>query len=58
VQDDAQPVGRQLPHRQTGNFDFKSILPVSYSIPFDGAAGQLLRTMGRIRSGPHTFISQ
>jgi len=38
---------RQLPHRQAGNFNFKSILPVSCSIPLDGAAGQLLRMMGR-----------
>jgi Dioxygenase len=38
---------RQLPHRQAGNFNFKSILPVSCSTPLDGAAGQLLRMMGR-----------
>ncbi len=38
---------RQLPHQQAGNFNFKSILPVSCSIPLDGAAGQLIRMMGR-----------
>ncbi len=50
VQDDAQPEGhlRASFHTdESGSFSFKSILPVSYPIPDDGPAGQLLRMMGR-----------
>jgi hydroxyquinol 1,2-dioxygenase len=50
VQDDAQPEGHLRASFRTderGRFSFKSILPVSYPIPDDGPAGQLLQMMGR-----------
>ncbi len=50
VQDDAQPEGHLRASFRTderGNFSFKSGLPVSYPIPDDGPAGQLLQMMGR-----------
>ncbi len=50
VQDDAQPDGHLRASFRTderGKFSFKSILPVSYPIPDDGPAGQLLQMMGR-----------
>ena len=50
VQDDAQPEGHLRVSFRTderGNFSFKSVLPVSYPIPDDGPAGQLLQMMGR-----------
>jgi hydroxyquinol 1,2-dioxygenase len=50
VQDDAQPEGHLRASFRTderGTFSFKSILPVSYPIPDDGPAGQLLQMMGR-----------
>ena len=50
VQDDAQPEGHLRASFRTderGAFSFKSILPVSYPIPDDGPAGQLLQMMGR-----------
>jgi protocatechuate 3,4-dioxygenase beta subunit len=50
VQDDAQPEGHLRASFRTdarGTFTFKSILPVSYPIPDDGPAGQLLQMMGR-----------
>jgi protocatechuate 3,4-dioxygenase beta subunit len=50
VQDDAQPEGHLRASFRTdarGNFSFKSVLPVSYPIPDDGPAGQLLQMMGR-----------
>jgi protocatechuate 3,4-dioxygenase beta subunit len=50
VQDDAQPAGHLRASFRTnerGEFSFKSILPVSYPIPDDGPAGQLLQMMGR-----------
>ncbi len=50
VQDDAQPEGHLRATFRTnarGEFSFKSVLPVSYPIPDDGPAGQLLQMMGR-----------
>lgn len=50
VQDDAQPEGHLRASFRTddrGKFSLKSILPVSYPIPDDGPAGQLLQLMGR-----------
>jgi hydroxyquinol 1,2-dioxygenase len=50
VQDDAQPSGHLRASFRTdasGNFSFRSIPPVSYPIPNDGPAGQLLEMMGR-----------
>ncbi len=50
VQDDAQPEGHLRASFRTderGTFSFESILPVSYPIPDDGPAGQLLQMMGR-----------
>ena len=45
VQDDAQPEGHlraSFRMDEHGDFSFRSILPVSYPIPDDGPAGQLL----------------
>jgi hydroxyquinol 1,2-dioxygenase len=50
VQDDTQPEGHLRASFRTdarGNFSFRSVLPVSYPIPDDGPAGQLLQMMGR-----------
>ena len=50
VQDDGQPAGHLRASFRTdarGKFSFRSILPVSYPIPNDGPAGQLLDLMGR-----------
>jgi len=50
VQDAAQPEGHLRASFRTdarGRFSFKSVLPVSYPIPDDGPAGQLLQMMGR-----------
>jgi protocatechuate 3,4-dioxygenase beta subunit len=50
VQDAAQPEGHlraSFRADEHGDFSFKSILPVSYPIPDDGPAGQLLQLMGR-----------
>jgi protocatechuate 3,4-dioxygenase beta subunit len=50
IQDDEQPEGHLRASFRTdarGNFSFRSILPVSYPIPDDGPAGQLLQMMGR-----------
>ena len=50
VQDDAQPEGHlraSFRMDEHGDFSFRSILPVSYPIPDDGPAGQLLQLMGR-----------
>jgi protocatechuate 3,4-dioxygenase beta subunit len=50
VQDDTQPEGHLRASFRTdarGNFSFSSVLPVSYPIPDDGPAGQLLQMMGR-----------
>ena len=32
---------------EQGHYEFRTILPVSYPIPDDGPAGQLLRALGR-----------
>jgi protocatechuate 3,4-dioxygenase beta subunit len=50
VQDHAQPEGHLRASFRTdkrGAFSFSSVLPVSYPIPDDGPAGQLLQMMGR-----------
>jgi protocatechuate 3,4-dioxygenase beta subunit len=50
VQDDGQPAGHLRASFRTdarGKFSFRSILRVSYPIPNDGPAGQLLELMGR-----------
>jgi catechol 1,2-dioxygenase len=50
VQDESQPAGHLRASFRTderGTFSFRSILPVSYPIPDDGPAGQLLKMMGR-----------
>ena len=50
VQDPLQPRGHLRATFRTddqGRYGFRSILPVSYPIPDDGPAGQLLRALGR-----------
>ena len=50
VQDEDQPHGhlRATFHADArGDYEFRTILPVSYPIPDDGPAGQLLRSLGR-----------
>ncbi len=50
VQDEDQPEGHLRASFRTnarGNYRFRTVLPVSYSIPSDGPAGQLLGQMGR-----------
>ena len=50
VQDENQPEGHLRASFRTdehGRYRFKSILPVSYPIPYDGPAGQLLQHLGR-----------
>jgi protocatechuate 3,4-dioxygenase beta subunit len=50
VQDKDQPEGHLRASFRTdaaGRYRFQTILPVSYSIPDDGPAGQLLAAMGR-----------
>jgi protocatechuate 3,4-dioxygenase beta subunit len=50
VQDENQPDGHLRASFRTdaeGAYRFRTILPVSYPIPDDGPAGQLLREMGR-----------
>jgi protocatechuate 3,4-dioxygenase beta subunit len=50
VQDDNQPGGHLRGSFRTdaaGAFRFRTIMPVSYPIPNDGPAGQLLAAMGR-----------
>ncbi len=50
VQDHDQPEGHLRASLRTdaqGRYCFRSILPVSYPIPNDGPAGQLLEMMGR-----------
>jgi protocatechuate 3,4-dioxygenase beta subunit len=59
VQDDTQPEGHLRASFRTdarGNFSFSSVLPVSYPIPDDGPAGQLLQMMGRYPFRPHMSI--
>jgi protocatechuate 3,4-dioxygenase beta subunit len=50
VQDENQPHGHLRATFRTderGEYEFKTILPVSYPIPDDGPAGQLLEGLGR-----------
>ena len=50
VQDENQPHGhlRATFHTdERGRYEFRTILPVSYPIPDDGPAGQLLQALGR-----------
>jgi protocatechuate 3,4-dioxygenase beta subunit len=50
VQDESQPAGHLRGSFRTdaaGAFRFRTIMPVSYPIPDDGPAGQLLTAMGR-----------
>lgn len=50
VQDEQQPHGhlRATLHTDArGEYEFRTIMPVSYPIPDDGPAGQLLRSLGR-----------
>ena len=50
VQDDDQPRGHLRGTFKTdarGEYEFRTILPVSYPIPNDGPAGQLLEGLGR-----------
>jgi catechol 1,2-dioxygenase len=50
VQDEDQPRGHLRGTFRTderGEYEFRTILPVSYPIPDDGPAGQLLRGLGR-----------
>ena len=50
VQDENQPHGHLRATFRTdahGSYKFRTILPVSYPIPDDGPAGQLLRALGR-----------
>jgi protocatechuate 3,4-dioxygenase beta subunit len=50
VQDEDQPRGHlrgTFKTDQRGDYEFKTILPVSYPIPDDGPAGQLLLGLGR-----------
>jgi len=50
VQDEDQPDGHLRGSFRTdgaGTFRFRTIMPVSYPIPNDGPAGQLLAAMGR-----------
>ena len=50
VQDENQPHGHlraTFRTDQQGRYEFRTILPVSYPIPDDGPAGQLLRALGR-----------
>jgi hydroxyquinol 1,2-dioxygenase len=50
VQDEDQPEGHLRGSFRTdhaGTFRFRTIMPVSYPIPNDGPAGQLLEAMGR-----------
>jgi protocatechuate 3,4-dioxygenase beta subunit len=50
VQDENQPHGHLRATFRTdahGRYEFRTILPVSYPIPDDGPAGQLLRALGR-----------
>jgi len=50
VQDESQPQGNLRATFRTdehGEYEFKTILPVSYPIPDDGPAGQLLSNLGR-----------
>ncbi len=50
VQDEDQPHGHLKATFRTderGEYEFKTILPVSYPIPDDGPAGQLLEGLGR-----------
>jgi protocatechuate 3,4-dioxygenase beta subunit len=63
VQDEQQPGGHlraTLTTRQDGAFRFQTVLPVSYPIPDDGPAGQLLAQLGRHPNRPahiHFMIS-
>jgi protocatechuate 3,4-dioxygenase beta subunit len=50
VQDESQPSGHLRATFRTGElgeYEFRTILPVSYPIPNDGPAGQLLSSLGR-----------
>jgi protocatechuate 3,4-dioxygenase beta subunit len=50
VQDENQPRGHLRATFTTdehGEYEFRTVLPVSYSIPNDGPAGQLLERLGR-----------
>ena len=50
VQDSNQPRGNLRATFRTdahGNYEFRTVMPVSYPIPDDGPAGQLLQQMGR-----------
>jgi protocatechuate 3,4-dioxygenase beta subunit len=50
VQDDEQPRGHlrgTFSTDERGEYEFRTILPVSYPIPSDGPAGQLLQGLGR-----------
>ena len=50
VQDEHQPRGHLRATFKTdarGEYEFRTILPVSYPIPYDGPAGQLLQGLGR-----------
>jgi protocatechuate 3,4-dioxygenase beta subunit len=50
VQDDNQPRGHlraTFTTDERGEYAFRTVLPVSYPIPTDGPAGQLLQSLGR-----------
>ena len=50
VQDEDQPRGHLRATFRTdeqGEYEFRTILPVSYPIPYDGPAGLLLQSLGR-----------
>jgi protocatechuate 3,4-dioxygenase beta subunit len=63
VQDDSQPPGHLRATFKTGSdggYQFRTVLPVSYPIPDDGPAGQLLSMLGRHPNRPahiHFIIS-
>ncbi|MGQ7932563.1 dioxygenase family protein [Paraburkholderia sediminicola] len=63
VQDEQQPPGHlraTFTTRTDGAFQFQTVLPVSYPIPDDGPAGQLLALLGRHPNRPahiHFIVS-
>jgi len=57
VQDEDQPRGHLRATFRTdeqGEYEFRTILPVSYPIPYDGPAGLLLQSLGRTSVPPGT----
>jgi protocatechuate 3,4-dioxygenase beta subunit len=59
VQDESQPAGHLRGSFRTdaaGAFRFRTIMPVSYPIPDDGPAGQLLAAMGRHPFRPAVIV--